>query len=161
MLVRLVVNQSYERKLSMSADEQDDIKKLSVVYEQLCATYHAIRDFRAKLLGLLPLASGGGIFLLLMNPRSDFLIPIGLVGVLVTVGLSIYEIHNMQRCRKLIERGTEWESMLTRAGGQFRDHPVIRKTKKTSLVEVAACFVYGSVLAGWLYVVIMGVYYLF
>jgi hypothetical protein len=49
-----------EGGLSM-ADSQD--RKLKV-YEQLCNSYRAIDDFRAKLLALLPLATGGGIFLL-------------------------------------------------------------------------------------------------
>lgn len=35
-------------------------------YEEVCRGYHAIHDFRAKLLALLPLASGfGGMTLLI------------------------------------------------------------------------------------------------
>ncbi len=38
---------------------------LQIQYEEVCRSYQAIADFRAKLIGLLPLASGAGIFLLL------------------------------------------------------------------------------------------------
>ena len=40
------------------------------VYQQLCTTYHAIDDIRTKLLGLLPLATGGGIFLLVGDEKK-------------------------------------------------------------------------------------------
>jgi hypothetical protein len=41
------------------------------VYDQLCISYRAIDDFRAKLLGFLPLVSGSGIFLLLNDAFTD------------------------------------------------------------------------------------------
>ena len=31
------------------------------IYDQICTSYHAIDDFRAKLLGLIPLVTGAGI----------------------------------------------------------------------------------------------------
>ncbi len=57
------------------------------MYKEVCAGYHAIADFRAKLLGLLPLASAGGIFFLLSDALTDvkkkefsaaYLVPIGI-----------------------------------------------------------------------------------
>jgi hypothetical protein len=50
----------------------DDIAQLGQVgetnlrtaYDQLCVTYRAIDDFRARLLGFLPVATGGGLLLL-------------------------------------------------------------------------------------------------
>jgi hypothetical protein len=84
---------------------EPEAETLRVAYQELSKTYNAIRDFRAKLLGFLPLASGGGIFLLLDNPESMSLIPIGLVGALVTAGLWLYERHNMYRCDALIGVG--------------------------------------------------------
>ena len=40
-------------------------ENLRAAYQQLCSSYHAIDDFRAKLLGFLPLATGTGLFLVL------------------------------------------------------------------------------------------------
>jgi len=34
-------------------------------YAQVCTSYHAVDDIRMKLLGLLPIATGTGVFLLL------------------------------------------------------------------------------------------------
>jgi hypothetical protein len=65
-------------------------------YIELCKSYNAIDDFRAKLLGFLPLASGTGIFLLLSSGLSkseareyfeQFMTPIGVFGFVVTLGL--------------------------------------------------------------------------
>ena len=38
-------------------------------YKKLCTSYRAIDDFRAKLLGFLPLATGG-VFLLIDKPED-------------------------------------------------------------------------------------------
>ena len=55
-------HEDFDRGKSMS-DPQDE--KLKTTYDQLCYSYRAIDDFRAKLLGFLPLATGTGIFLLI------------------------------------------------------------------------------------------------
>ena len=41
------------------------LENLRVVYSEVCRSYHAIADFRAKLLALLPIASGAGGLLVL------------------------------------------------------------------------------------------------
>jgi hypothetical protein len=61
---------------------------LELSYRQICDSYHNISDFRAKLLALLPLATGtGGILLLREREQVRALGPIGLFGVVVTAGL--------------------------------------------------------------------------
>jgi hypothetical protein len=69
-------------------------------YDQTCATYRAIDDFRAKLLGFLPIASAGGVFLLVEATESDsggVLVVAGLLGFVVTLGLLAYEIYGIRR----------------------------------------------------------------
>lgn len=47
-------------------------ENLRTVYKELCSSYRAVDDFRGKLLGFLPLASGTGVFLLIHGPtKSD------------------------------------------------------------------------------------------
>jgi hypothetical protein len=41
------------------------------VYQELCNSYRAIDDFRAKLLAFLPFASAAGLFLLLKDEFPD------------------------------------------------------------------------------------------
>ena len=66
---------------------------LQAAYGEICRSHDGIAEFRAKLLGFLPLASGVGIFLLLGNSNLfessgiSHLVPVGLFGVLITFGL--------------------------------------------------------------------------
>jgi hypothetical protein len=50
-------------------------------YDQLCQSYRAIDDFRAKLLGFLPVVTGGGLLLLSRNVdglAAEIFLPVGL-----------------------------------------------------------------------------------
>jgi len=88
-----------EEKEPASRDADEELK---VVYQEVCSSFHAIADFRAKLLGFLPLASGAGIFLLLNRSLTDgteqYLLPIGVFGFAVTLGLFFYELRGIQKC---------------------------------------------------------------
>ena len=50
----------------MSPDRREALK---IAYEEICKAHDGIAEFRAKLLTLLPIASGAGIFLLLKWER--------------------------------------------------------------------------------------------
>jgi hypothetical protein len=56
-----------QRNDECTMDQKDDerIAKWRIEYEQICENDRSITEFRAKLLTLLPLASGTGISLLL------------------------------------------------------------------------------------------------
>ena len=129
------------------------------VYDQLCQSYRAIDDFRAKLLGFLPLASAGGIFLLLNDPEKldhikPFLEPIGLFGFVVTLGLFTYEIYGIEKCTALIKAGQDLESTMN-IEGQFICRPIglLGSTGFLSRISepFAAGIIYPAVLAAWLY----------
>jgi hypothetical protein len=86
--------------------ETNDPKYLLPAYEQLCTSYHGIDDFRAKLLGFLPLVTGGGLVLLTgrsVDVRKDFFGPMGLFGIAVTAGLLAYELFGIKKCHTLVE----------------------------------------------------------
>jgi hypothetical protein len=91
-------------------------------YEQVCTSFHAIDDLRTKLLGFLPLVTGGGLILLTGRTgevRQEFFVPFGLFGVLVTFGLLVYELNGMKRCLELIYDGEALESAMGLRLGQF------------------------------------------
>ena len=118
-------------------------------YEQLCMSYRAIDDFRAKLLALLPLATGGGIFFLLqpLEPETKaHLLPIGTFGFVVTLGLFLYEIYGVKKCHCLIFEGRKIEEELD-LKGQFRRRP--REVAKFINEPFAAGLIYPAVLAAW------------
>jgi hypothetical protein len=81
-------------------------RSLRLAYERAADSYEAITEFRAKLLTLLPLATGTGAFLLLQRAENNhdvrgFLGPVGIFSFVVTLGLFAYELRGMQRCHRL------------------------------------------------------------
>lgn len=166
---------------------------LSTVYQELCSSYRATDDFRAKLLGFLPLASGTGIFLLLSNDFSNdfsrqkewFLLPIGLFGIGVTLGLFVLELRGIQKCHAYIQAGKEVEKQLLNAQnaqGHFtqipKELPIFLRGPKghkgstedsnspywTPPTEasigtfMAARLIYTTVFAGWVFVAFLGLF---
>jgi hypothetical protein len=133
-------------------------ENLRNVYDKLCTSYHAIDDFRAKLLGFLPLASGAGIFLLLKDALADpatstfdglFLLPIGVFGFVITLGLFFFEIYGIEKCHALIVAGKQLEHALG-VDGQFTRRP--REVARVINEPFATGIIYPAVLAAWLYI---------
>ena len=128
---------------------------LQAVYDEICKSHLAITDFRGKLLGLLPLATGVGIFLLLDNKTTNtkpaLLAAAGVFGVFVTIGLFFYEIRGVKECQLLRERGAELEEKLLIPVGcsRFRGY-------MPGFVGPlgAGPIVYLAVIAGWLFVIV-------
>jgi hypothetical protein len=140
---------------SMS-DSQDE--KLKTTYDQLCYSYRAIDDFRAKLLGFLPLATGTGIFLLIPDNPGDgrwktYLVPIGVFGALITLGLFFYEIYGIKKCHALITAGQQLEGQM-RIRGQFTERP--REVAHFINEPFAAGVIYPAVLAAWTFLALQG-----
>jgi hypothetical protein len=134
---------------------QSQGESLKTAYDQLCMSYRAIDDFRAKLLGFLPLASGTGLFLLLTNltpERQRFLGPIGAFGFLVTLGLFSYEIYGITKCGALIKTG-KWMEGLLHINGQFISRP--REVAHLIDEPFAAGIIYPTVLAAWAYLALV------
>ncbi len=131
------------------SDEKNE--NLKAVYEQLCDSYRAIDDFRTKLLGFLPLATGGGIFLLLgplSNQTQRYLGPIGAFGVAITFGLFCYELYGIKKCTHLIAAGMQIEGQLG-IDGQF----IKRPPGVAGFIDepFAAGIIYPAVGAAWMF----------
>jgi hypothetical protein len=99
-------------------------------YKEVCRSHAAITDFRAKLLALLPIASGTGVGLLVFQVRGDIpklgaglLVALGIFGALVTVGLFFYEIRQIGVCKQLRDHAAWIEKELGIAAGQFGGRP--------------------------------------
>jgi hypothetical protein len=131
------------------ASPQDEQLKM---YEQLCNSYRAIDDFRAKLLGFLPLATGTGIFLLVSDKEKiefmqRYFRPIGVFGFVITLGLFCYELYGIKKCTYLIRAGKALENDLHMPYGQFTQRP---PGVATFINEpLAAGVIYPAVLAVW------------
>jgi hypothetical protein len=126
-------------------------------YEEICRSHQAIADFRAKLLALLPLASGTGIFLLLnSNLGTNASLPLvaaGLFGTAVTLGLYFYEQRGMDECLLLRGRGTNLEKKLHLSADIAR---FLDNTPGFVGPQGAGPIVYFAVIAAWLFVAVYG-----
>ncbi len=149
----------------MSNMSNDRTTNLQMAYQEVCKSFHALDDFRAKLLALLPLASGTLITLLAREQYTatfaqECLVPAGILGVLITFGLLFFEVHGNQRCSQLMELGTEIEDKLG-IKGQFTDFSCMYgKPTDVGLLKstLAVGLVYSAVVAGWIYVVSAGLW---
>ena len=131
----------------MTADEQQSLRS---AYDQLCQSYRAIDDFRAKLLGLLPLITGGGLVLVTKGAADidpSFFFPVGAFGALVTLGLLSYEIYGIRKCHALIIAGRRLEAGIGLGTGQFIARP--RSVWGVLNEPFAAAIIYPAVIAAW------------
>jgi Domain of unknown function (DUF4440) len=138
---------------------EDDALMTQALYDQVCRQHDGISDFRAKLLALLPIASGAGIFLLLQKDGLEQLLSphslvIGLFGIAVTTGLFFYELRGIQKCIALIGAARELEQGLSRQfEGAFRCKP---DSVWGISAETSALIIYPSVIGSWTYVFTLG-----
>jgi hypothetical protein len=133
-------------------------ESLRLLYQETCKSHATITDFRAKLLALLPLASGTGVLLLLTRETNTrYFGPIGLYGLAITLGLFLYELRGIQTCIALRQQAAalEQELHIPPGDGQFRDRP---RAALGGFVgaEGASWVVYLAILAGWAYVAGLG-----
>ena len=140
-----------------------DSQNLRTAYTELCNSYRAIDDFRAKLLGVLPLASGTGIFFLLNSnlPAKDanpsLLMPIGIFGWIITLGLFAYEIYGIKKCCCIIKTGISMEKRMG-ISGQFCNRP---RAVGLPIVgdfinePLASGIIYPAVLASWTFLALI------
>jgi hypothetical protein len=139
--------------------DTDGSNNLKTAYDQLCTSYRAIDDFRAKLLGFLPLVTGGGLILLAgqaMDGREELFGPAGLFGIAVTIGLLAYELFGIKKCHALLIAGEDLEKEMGlpvgemgKPAGQFirRPNHLLRVVNE----PFAAAAIYPAVLAAWTY----------
>jgi hypothetical protein len=134
-------------------------KALELAYQRACTNHEAISEFRVKLLGLLPLATGTVSLLLLRQQDSEHpeilqsLGPIGLLGLVVTVGLFAYELRGMQRCHRLeVQAGTLEEQLgLSTEEGPFLGQPP-RSLEGMLGPPAAGLIIYVATAFIWLYI---------
>ncbi|MGZ8157281.1 MAG: hypothetical protein ACXWT1_04550 [Methylobacter sp.] len=133
--------------------DQQKAENIRTVYRELCSSYRAIDDFRTKLLGFLPLATGG-IFLLIANPEKftviyPLLMPIGVFGFAIALGLFFFELYGIRKCTCLIVAGEALEKEMVDIKGQFTTRPpgILGFINE----PFAAGIIYPAVLAAWAY----------
>jgi len=132
------------------------------VYKEVCSSHHAIDEFRAKLLGILPIASLAGILVvgkepLILQTTGKHLIGFAsFFAAAFTVALFLFEIRGILRCHFLIQRGAELEKAL-KVRGQFcvcsDQHERASESVSEAIfnAKVAASAIYSLVFSAWLF----------
>jgi hypothetical protein len=152
-----------EVRMTTSERSEHEQKGIELAYTQVCASYAGITEFRGKLLTLLPLATGAGGLLILREWRppsssSAYLAPVGLFGVVVTVGLYLYEFRGVQRCHRLEYQAAKLEELLylNSDSGQFIGQP--KRLGKHEMIgpPAAGLVVYLAVVFAWVYIAGVG-----
>lgn len=128
---------------------------VELLYPEVCRSHAGIADFRARLLALLPLASGGGVFLLLNNTDpGPTLTAAGVFGFVVTLGLFLYELRGIEDCVLLRARAEymerHWLGVPDHCG-HYNNRPDGRLRGLVSEIG-AGWVIYTAVMGSWLYV---------
>jgi len=154
------VNQGDVQTNGALSRQNDNLK---AAYQELCGSYHAIDDFRTKLLGFLPLATAGGIVVLLNNPKGLESLDVGMKGLLaavgafggvITLGLFAYELYGIKKCGELILRGKFMERSLLAKTEHIGDGPFCSRPQNVVWVvnePFAAGVIYPAVLSAWVF----------
>jgi hypothetical protein len=148
---------------TITINDSDRVKVYLATYSEICRSYHAIDDFRTKLLGFLPLTSLVGLFLLDTGNLLSFQAFISnevlgfaaIFATLLTLSLFGYEIRSIKRTDHLIREGKHLEQQLGIGHGHFNlceEEHADTATAKVFNSKVIACVIYSVVFSAWLFI---------
>jgi len=134
-------------------------------YQETLAGFRDLADTRFKLLTLLPSVSGIAIGLITFDLEQFKTAPgprlmVGLLGLAVTLGLTLYSQRNSQVYNALVARGRALEAQLGLLRGGQLSHRPPRSLLLFGVFQIwhdrALALIYGSVLGAWLFPVVCG-----
>jgi hypothetical protein len=145
-----------------------DGDRLQWDYEQTIESIRALTEIRFKLLAFVPTISGAGVALLTREGVSDSAkAGVGILGFLVSLGISFYDARNSELYNALVRRAKALEQDLKlrhvddriTTGGQFTERPA-ETLFFFRLIPIrhgeALALIYSAVLAGWGFVALDG-----
>jgi hypothetical protein len=152
-----------------NGDKDLSFEKLKLDYEKTTTYFQSLHDTRFKLLGLLPLISGASIFVT-PNLNSKFEIAFGLFGIIVILGITIYDQRNNMIYDRLTRRAAFLEMKMgfpplptdkKGFGGPFSSRPGRRKLIGINLIwhDLALAMIYSASFAIWIFILCNGIYH--
>ncbi len=96
-------------------DEVRKIEVASTLYRETCNNIRATDEISFKLLGLVPLISGAGIFFISLSKEfasSPFAVIISFFGAIVTAALFMWEWRNIKYCISFVKYAELLESRI-------------------------------------------------
>lgn len=158
------VTVSAEPPAARAAEQAD---RLRLDYEQTTGLLGAINDVRFKLLALVPTLSGAAVAVLGRPSSTAVLLGVGLIGLIATIGVLLYELRNTQLYHYGLRRAQKLERELGLmsldgdggTGGLFTDRPTSALRLFGVLPvdrDAGLTLVYGAAIAGWTYLCAWG-----
>lgn len=138
---------------------------LRLDYQQTTDLLRQITDVRFKLLALVPTLSGAAVAVLGRPSSAAELLAVGLLGLVATLGVLLYDLRNTQLYDYSLHRAQALEARLELAavdggrGGLFSERPD-RSLRLFGFLPVdrdaGLIMVYSAALAGWTYLCAWG-----
>lgn len=140
--------------------EITEFEKLKMDYEHTLQQFAMLADIRFKLLAFVPTLAGAAIVFLGTKAAPETALAVGLLGFIVTIGITFYDIRNTQFYDAIVHRARWLEALLDLpictegqpTGGLFRERPrpSLRFLGKFLVWhDRGLAMVYGAALGGW------------
>jgi hypothetical protein len=148
----------------MALDVDD---RLKLDYDQTTQYLRTLIDVRFRLLAFVPTVSGIAVAIIGRPRPAAELLGVGVLGLLATLGIFVYELRNTQISGTLIRRAAELERQLQlpsslgaqHSGGLYTERPGIT-VQLLGFLPVShglgLGLVYSAAIAGWSYLVAWG-----
>lgn len=124
-------------------------------YEQALGLIRILNEIRFKLLAFVPTIAGAAVGLLSRGSSHGQLLAVGLVGLVATAGLFVYELRNSQHYDTVVAHAQDLEARL---GLTLLTH--VARPPRLFGVELrqrrALGLVYGAAFGAWTYLVVWG-----
>jgi hypothetical protein len=145
----------------------DNDDRLRLDYEQTTTYLRTLIDVRFRLLAFVPTVSGIAVAIIGRPRPASELLGVGILGLLATLGIFVYELRNTQISGTLIRRAAELERQLQLpsslsghgSGGLYTERPGIT-VQLLGFLPVShglgLALVYSAAIAGWGYLVAWG-----
>jgi len=148
----------------MALDADD---RLVLDYEQTTQYLRTLIDVRFRLLAFVPTVTGVAVAVIGRPRPAAELLGVGVLGLLATLGIFVYELRNTQISGTLIRRAAELERQLqlpsslgtSSSGGLYTERPGVN-VQLLGFLPVShglgLALVYSAAIAGWSYLVAWG-----
>jgi hypothetical protein len=152
------IEERIQRRLDTN-EQHCSPENLRCHYEQTLQTFQMLADIRFKLLALVPLVSGAGIAFLTGDPAQvgrELILAISLMGFIVTIGITIYNMRNSELMNVTLHRLRELERLLKLPlPGQFEGRLEHRRCFAAPIyADLGLALIYGTVLAAWMFLIL-------
>jgi hypothetical protein len=137
----------------------DSNDRLQLDYDQTQQLLRTLTDIRFKLLAFVPTIAGASVGFFGRPRAAAELLAIGLLGLVATLGILVYELRNSKLYAAAVRHVSELEGRLELGGGLMREPPASTQRLFGVLSlrsERGLALVYGAAFAGWTYIVAWG-----